>query len=211
MNNVISMSLWGKEEIHRFGALENCKLWKIIYPEWKLRFYIDDTIEQSFARELNSHGAEVYKVTNVKGSFHGMFWRFWVNDDKTVNKYIIRDCDSRLNYRELSAVNEWIFQNKDFHIMRDYPTHTFPIMGGMWGGTAGKFNITKLINDWGIYDRYCIDQDFLSLVIYPMIKNNSTVHCTYIEKKPFPPHQKNLYNSTFVGQIFDEKNNPVDK
>jgi hypothetical protein len=60
-----------------------------------------------------------------------MFWRFLVADDPTVDRYIIRDADSRLNMREKLAIDEWIASGKKIHILRDHPNHgDFPISGG---------------------------------------------------------------------------------
>ena len=209
MNNVIAISLWGDKPKYLQGAIENCKLAKLIYPEWKLRFYIDQSITVDFARQLKDEGAGVYQVADNKGSFYGMYWRFWTNDDPTVDRYIIRDSDSRLNYREQAAVDEWILSKKKFHIMRDHPHHRYPIMGGLWGCVRGAIpNMAGLIEQWNSYDRYCCDQDFLAYVIYPLVKHDALVHDTHIEKKPFPPHKELLYNGTFVGQIYDENNVP---
>ena len=43
-------------------------------------------------------------MTDIKGGIAGMFWRFLVADDPTVDRFIIRDSDSRLNARERFAV-----------------------------------------------------------------------------------------------------------
>jgi hypothetical protein len=42
------------------------------------------------------------------GGIEGMFWRFMVADDKTVDRYIVRDGDSRVSKREALAVDDWI-------------------------------------------------------------------------------------------------------
>jgi len=39
-------------------------------------------------------------IPTGKGYVSGMFWRFMVASDPTVDRYIIRDSDSRLNARE---------------------------------------------------------------------------------------------------------------
>jgi hypothetical protein len=44
----------------------------------------------------------------VKGGIAGMFWRFLVAEDDAVDRYIVRDSDSRLNAREAAAVAEWM-------------------------------------------------------------------------------------------------------
>ena len=207
--NVISYSLWGKGQKYRIGAIKNCELAPTIYPGWQLRFYIDDTIEKDFAKQLHDLGAEVYQIQETKGDFHGMYWRFFVNDDPTVNRYIIRDCDSRLNWRERAAVDDWIASGKGFHIMRDHKNHIFAIQGGMWGGKAGIVpNIQALIKNWNQYDRYACDQYFLTSVLYPMIKENAHVNDEYYEHKPFPKHKPIDGGGWFVGQIFNEEGVP---
>jgi hypothetical protein len=46
--------------------------------------------------------------------------------------------DSHLTWREKAAVDEWIFSQKPFHLMRDHHHHDTLILGGMWGGLKGK-------------------------------------------------------------------------
>ena len=50
-----------------------------------------------------------------------------------VDLYVSRDLDSRLNERELAAVQEWLDSSKEFHFMRDHPQHNTEILGGVWG------------------------------------------------------------------------------
>jgi hypothetical protein len=191
------------------GAIENCRLAPIIYPGWKVRIYIDSSIDHDLAKRLHDMGAEIFLIQNVRGPYHGMYWRFLVNDDPNVNQYIIRDLDSRLNWREREAVEEWIKSSFDFHIMRDHKNHTFPIQGGMWGCRNNLIpNIQLLINQWNQYDKYGCDQFFLSNIIYPLVKEKSMVHDEYFEKKPFPKHKPIDDGSWFVGQIFDEHGVP---
>lgn len=208
--NVISMSLWGNVPMYIRGAFENVILWKKIYPDWKLRFYIDKSVDMSIAKELHNKGAEVFLVENTKGSFHGMYWRMLVNDDPSVSRFIIRDSDSRLNYREKVAVDEWIKSDKSLHIMRDHPHHRYPIQGGMWGAKTGIIdNIESMINDWGKFDYFACDQEFLAKYIYPKYANDAYVNDEFYEKKPFPTHEPLLFNGKFVGEKFNEENIPL--
>lgn len=54
-----------------------------------------------------------------------------------VDRWIVRDSDSRLNPRERFAVEEWIQSGKAVHTIRDHPNHERPLNGGLWGGTKG--------------------------------------------------------------------------
>jgi hypothetical protein len=206
--NVISFSLWGPKQKYRFGAFENIKLAKEIYPDWKVRFYIDQSIELEFAKKLHEAGAQVYQVKSGTGAFEGMYWRFWVNDDPEVNHYCIRDADSRLNWREKAAVDEWLKSGNLFHTMRDHKNHVFHMQGGMWGGTTGFIsNMKNQTFSWNHYEQHGVDQYFLEQKIWPRVKNTCTVHDPYFDKKPFPKHKPLPHPSMFVGQIFDEHNN----
>ena len=200
--NVISFSLWGSDSKYVDGALINLELAKEIYPGWEVRIYIDDSVDKSILKPLHNNGADIRLVKDVRGPFHGAFWRFLVNDDKDVDRYIIRDIDSQLNFREKAAVDEWIESGKSYHIMRDHPNHKYAIQAGMWGGKAGNIKIWPLVNQWSQFDYYSCDEHFLQQTIYPEIKHDTLVHDPFIEKKPFPDH-KPIYNGgTFVGQAF---------
>lgn len=59
----------------------------------------------------------------------GMLWRFSIAGDESVDRYVIRDVDSRLNTRERLAVQDWIESGFPLHVMRDHPYHVAPIMG----------------------------------------------------------------------------------
>jgi len=147
---------------------------------------------------------------------HGMFWRFSASEDSQVNIFLSRDCDSRITEREVSAINEWLLSDRDFHIMRDHPYHTVSILGGMWGSRNGlmrKIELSNLIKIWLISNNrnsysYGIDQDFLREILYPLIKDKSIEHSEFNlsfggEIKPFP-HIRSNYE--FVGDVFDENN-----
>ena len=51
---------------------------------------------------LKDLGAEIINVTEKS-----MFSRFLVLNDSSVDRFIIRDADSRLNSRDRFAVQEW--------------------------------------------------------------------------------------------------------
>ena len=210
MKNIISFSLWGDHPMYWKGALENIKLSKDLYPGWICRFYIDKNSNKDLIESIKGDNVEVILVDS-KDSFHGMFWRFWASEDKDVDIFISRDCDSRFSDREISAIKEWLDSDKDFHIMRDHPYHTVPILGGMWGcrnGLMRKIGLIKMIESWGQYSRKGIDQDFLGRCVYPLIIDNCLEHSEFGLKfggriRNFPSERKNY---EYVGDIFDENN-----
>ena len=201
--NTISFSLWGETEKYINGALENLKLAPEIYPDWSVRIYVNNSVPLDFCKELHKNGADVRLVKESgRGAFYGAFWRFFINDDEEVDRFLIRDIDSRLNFREQAAVKEWIESGKDYHIMRDHPNHKWPIQAGMWGGRANKFKIIPLINNVSNLNYYGCDEKFLMDVVFPEIKNSCTIHDSNNKKLQFPKHPPIYDGGTFVGQDF---------
>jgi hypothetical protein len=220
--NVIAYSLWGDKPIYWYGALKNIELANKYYPGWISRFYIDKNCRKELIETIKGKDVEVFLVdpnsmNNTSNwqthSFQGMFWRFWASEGEDVDVFLSRDCDSRISEREVSAVNEWLSSNKSFHIMRDHPYHTTPILGGMWGCRGGimrKIKLSERILQWtsqsnGNYN-FGVDQDFLARVIYPIVVNYSMEHSEFNlgfggEIRPFPTIRKDY---EYVGDVFDE-------
>jgi hypothetical protein len=218
--NIIVFSLWGDHPMYWKGALRNIELAKINYPKFICRFYIDKNCNNELIESIKGDNVEVilmepetYEYSNMSVRFNhsGLFWRFLPLKEKDVNVILFRDCDSRISEREVSAVNEWLSSDKDFHIMRDHPYHPWPILTGMWGCRNNKIpNIDDLLLKWkkhtpkGIYQAE--DQDFLGQFIYPITINNSVEHSEFgikfgSDTKLFPT-TRNDYE--FVGDVFDE-------
>jgi len=210
MKNIIAYSLWGEHPMYWKGALENIKDAKKYYPNFICRFYVDKKCNNDLIKSLISDNVEIVLVDSLD-SFHGMFWRFNASCDPDVDIYLSRDCDSRITEREVSAVNEWLKSDKDFHIMRDHPYHAVPILGGMWGSRNGlmrEIKLKDLILSWGQYYKKGIDQDFLGQKVYPLIMNRAFEHSEFGlyyggSVNHFPSERKDY---EFVGDVFDENN-----
>lgn len=208
MKNVVAYSLWGEHPMYWVGALRNIELVNNFYPGFISRFYIDRNCKQELIESIKGKNVEVVLVDS-KDSFHGMFWRFWASEDPEVDIFLSRDCDSRISEREVAAVQEWLTSEKDFHIMRDHPYHTVPILGGMWGcrnGILRDIKISKQIEHWNQFSGKGNDQDFLGQVIYPYVRNKSMEHSEFDlrfggEIRHFPSIRNNY---EYVGDVFDE-------
>jgi hypothetical protein len=206
MKNVIAFSLWGNGDMYWVDALRNIELAKKYFPTWICRFYIDDKCYKPLIETIKGDNVEVVLV-NSKDSFEGMFWRFYAACDPTVDIFLSRDCDSRISDREVACINEWLASNKDFHIMRDHPYHTVPILGGMWGCRNGILkDIDKDIEKWSAFSKKGCDQDFLGQITYPKIINNAIEHIDFGLNfggniRPFPTKR---INYEYVGDIFNE-------
>jgi len=202
MKKIIAFSLWGKNSMYTIGAIRNAELQSDIYPGWKCRFYYGSDVPSEVIKKLKKLGSELILVEQRRG-YEGLFWRFRAARDSDI--MLSRDTDSRLNKREAAAVQEWIDSGKKFHIMRDHPWHNVKILGGMWG-CRGFPAITSLLRNWKRIESKGWDQDFLSKIIWPLIKNDVLIHDEIVEPKAtntkkFPTNRDNKH---FVGEIFDE-------
>ena len=189
--NIIAFSLWGTDSYYMEGALENAFLAKHIYPEWMCRFYVDTSIPRSVIERLIQVGSQVIQFNQPVQGDYGRFWRFFVANDPTVDRFLCRDCDCRLNVKERVAVEEWIESSQCFHLMRDNVIHSELILAGMWGGIAGVLPDIRTKSEE--YYRRCgdrwADQHFLREEIWPLIKPYSLTHDAFYElgnSKPFP-------------------------
>jgi len=209
---VVSYGLYGSNPKYIDGAVRNSELVKLYFPGWVCRFYVDGTVPQHKIAELTANGAEIVPINNIKGGIAGMFWRFMVADDNTVDRWIVRDSDSRLNPRERFAVEEWIQSGKAVHTIRDHPNHERPLNGGLWGGTKGAVKgMTNLVKQFSNKQSYGGDLQFLGSKIWPQIKDNQIGHDAYTCHKfpnshPFPTKRPDNYQH--VGQVFGENMQP---
>ncbi|WP_186474060.1 tetratricopeptide repeat protein [Psychrobacter sp. KCTC 72983] len=182
LENVISFSLFGDSPRYCETAILNVHWANLLYPEWICRFYVDDSVPTHVLKRLEDNGAQVIIVSAAtKSKMSGLFWRFLVIDDPTVKRFIIRDADSLVSYKERAAVAEWTQSGQWFHTMRDYFSHTELILAGMWGGSHGAItNIEQMIVDF--LDNYkkstnrVLDQHFLRYEIYPIIVHSVLMH-----------------------------------
>eukprot|EP00607_Mallomonas_marina_P000885 CAMPEP_0182437496 /NCGR_PEP_ID=MMETSP1167-20130531/85083_1 /TAXON_ID=2988 /ORGANISM="Mallomonas Sp, Strain CCMP3275" /LENGTH=424 /DNA_ID=CAMNT_0024630437 /DNA_START=130 /DNA_END=1401 /DNA_ORIENTATION=- len=146
---VISFGLYGGKEKYTVGAIRNAEIAKIYFPGWICRYYVTSDVPETIITRLTELGSEILPVPKGMGYASGMFWRFMVGADNTVDRYIVRDVDSRLNARDRIAVEEWIQSKVPFHILRDHVNHCLPINGGMWGGVKGALpDLESMILSW---------------------------------------------------------------
>ena len=158
----------------------------------------------------------------VAGNTAGMFWRFLVADDANVDRFIVRDSDSRLGLRERLAVREWEASPYAVHTMRDHPNHNRPLNGGLWGGTRRVRELLRGVTMLSriqsfsarnphALDRYSSDLTFLGRELWPLLRPDQIAHDSYTCERypnswPFPSRRGADFEH--VGAVYDEWDQP---
>lgn len=180
------------------------------YPGWEMHIWIDSTtILASTMRALMDWGALLHDKDPRIPAW--MFQRFLVHDLPTVERYLVRDCDSRFSIREKACVDEWESCKTLLHTIHDHPYHKgTTIMGGLWGywkaGDPNPFSMLDLMiaSRWSKDSSYGADQNFLAESIWPLAKHSCTQH-----GKTLPILCKNESDSqSFCGEIIDADGKP---
>ncbi|GMH82957.1 hypothetical protein TL16_g09436 [Triparma laevis f. inornata] len=209
---VISFGLYGDNPKYTTGAIRNAELRDTYFPGWVCRFYVDGSVPQSVLDSLKELGSEIIHQTGHKGAVGGMFWRFLVADDSTVDRYVVRDSDSRLNARDRFAVEEWIESGKCVHNIRDHVNHVRTMNGGLWGGRKGCIKDLEGKAAKVPKDSYMQDIYFLEKIIWPSISSHDQMsHDAYScnkfqNSRPFPTQRDENYQH--VGQVFFDDDSP---
>jgi hypothetical protein len=225
----ISFSLYGDDPKYINGMVANINLRDRIYKGWQIYIYCDGPAFRNIGGpigeyEYHSTGVTLYRIAE-KIEDHPippMFWRFMIADNPLIERFIVRDADSRLSEREAAAVEEWIKSDKILHIMRDHQAHQL-IPGGMWGAQWRRDNwaapeMSKLIAEFVGTDhaneeqrKYGADQEFLRTKVWPWAKNSVIQHDASEHRRkqlggvPFPTKRE---WPRFVGEVFNEHDEP---
>jgi hypothetical protein len=177
--DVIAFSLWGNNPRYLRGAMRNLQEAPLVYPGWICRFYVDNSVPIEFVNLAIEHGAQVVQQPVNQSVRQKLSWRFLVANDPTVRRFLVRDADSVISVREAKAVAEWLESDRWFHVMRDYWTHTDPILAGMWGGRSGLLpELAPLVVSYksGRLETPNIDQWFLRDRVWPIIRSSTLIH-----------------------------------
>lgn len=217
--NVVSMSVYGSAPRYMAGVMRNAELVRENFPGWKLRVYTEvpsdrpryGVVPQTVLERLRALGTDVYFMDPREETVPPMMWRFLVADDMSVDRFIIRDADSRLTERDAAAVRAWIASGKPFNCIRDHPSHAqYAVSGGMWGGKPAQLKYI-LRKSWrelmkGSGKAYLQDMMFLIQVIWPKVEAHAycsdSVSCEeWPNAHPFPVPR---YGYDTVGQVVNE-------
>ena len=220
---LISFCLWGDNPKYTEGAIKNAELAAEVYPDWRCRFYVGQSVSSIVTMRLEMHeNTEVVRMPEW-GNWKSMYWRFYPAAEEDVEAVISRDTDCRLSHREKAAVDEWMNSDKGFHIMRDHPYHAFPVLGGMWGAKRGCLpNMRQLIDNWSQRDAYGTDYEFFAHAVMPLIQGDVLVHDEFFGRRNESPHPlielqgcapdafpTPREDLEFVGEVYDQSEQRV--
>jgi hypothetical protein len=174
---VIAFSVYGADPKYVEGAIRNTKLLQSMFPGgWTLRAYCKKgklDIPPASKQRLRDAGVD---VVTLPAAFEipPMFWRFLPVCDDSVDRFIARDTDSRLNHRDYAAVQLWERSNLPVHSVRDHPSHAnFAFSGGLWGAVRGGIpGFTELLARQRA-GGYMADMNFLNGKIWPLVSSRT--------------------------------------
>lgn len=212
MTKIVSFSLWGDKPIYNIGFIGNYELCKVVYPDWCVFIYYNNSIGNETLRFIRQKRIRAFNMTG--SVIPGLFWRFLANDAPGAEHIIFRDCDSRVSLREADAVGEWLSSGKTLHVMRDHPYHETPfgcpglgMLGGMWGVKGGAVKMAPMIYRFLRYNepKWGSDQSFI-YEIYERFGGDMLVHDEFFCGKAFRIKRTDRH---FVGERIDEHENRV--
>jgi hypothetical protein len=190
--DTIAFSLWGDNPRYLRGALRNLLLAPDLYPGWVCRFYVDDSVPAEFIRLIEQLGGEVVCQPSGQTLRKKLCWRFQAADDPGVGHFLVRDADSVFSLRELSSVTAWLDSGAWFHCMRDWWTHTDPVLAGMWGGVACALpRLDRMLAAYrpSLAETPNVDQWFLRERVWRYMRQSCLIHDRCFASpgaKPFP-------------------------
>ena len=195
-----------------------------LFPGWRLRIYHNVTSEDTEALDLfcqlhcNYSFVDLCDTRNLPGIGDlnaqfpvGRFWRFQPLADPTVEIFGSRDSDSFLSEREAAAVSAWLRSGEQFHVMRDGPFHTAPVLAGLWGA-VNYINMSKaaavrksLLSVKPNLD-YSYDQQILRSVVWPVIRDSAAIFDSYFcrdvqrfgHSRPWPTKGGKIFLNPFL-------------
>ena len=179
--NVFSFCLYGGYNDRYYpGMIENILLIHKHYPGWFVFVYTGSDVTPEMMAKLRSAPYIVVKPTGKTG-IENMIERFTAIDEPDVNVMFVRDADSRVHWKDRLAINDFMASPEFFaHTIRDHYEHTASLMGGLWGlRKSAGINIRREYEAYKMNpeDRgIALDQNFLSVKIYPKVQRKLLVH-----------------------------------
>lgn len=101
---------------------------------------VNEEFAESFEgeRTFQDEGGRAQK--SFGNALTAKLWRFLPLGDDTVDEFLVRDADSFILPREVSAVRQWLHNSTALvHAMRDHPSHNGVILAGTLNYLTGFY------------------------------------------------------------------------
>jgi hypothetical protein len=230
MRGLVSFTLFGDQEMYLHGAVENAKLWKQGPLDVDTIFYVGESVPDRTLTALRAEGAKVVPWEGPEDQT-ATFWRYEALKED-YDYHLFRDVDSRPYEREYIVLDEWLEGHYPFHVIRDHPYHGVPILAGLFGvkrplrefisGKLGPtipedfYKVVKkacnhIVVNYESNDFYQIDQWWLRLQVYPLLRNKVMAHDSFFGferpryKFALPPRG---VEGDFIAEGFNEFEEP---
>lgn len=199
---VIAYSLWGTRPMFIHGALVNARQCYKYLPEWSVRVYHDKSIPQNVLDELRKLSVTCILVEG-EGSY-GSFWRFKPMFEGH-DAFMSRDIDSRITWRDLRCISEWMNSGKKYMVIRDHEEHyKTSVMAGMFGVRGSIPDELKIDMDRiSKCHAYTTDQFFLAQHLWPHMED-----CIEFGYKDLEWMKESWDPKNHIGLGFDEYERP---
>jgi len=182
--NIISMSLDGDDIDKLYGALRYSQLVPIVFPRWRLRVYVssvalNDTgshrVLRILVKKLEYSGVEVFRVRGLTAArIPAELWAYLVADDSEVDRFVVRNSDTRPSDREAAALDDWLQANltvKALYCIRDHPLHAVQsVVPGLVGGVPRLLRNTTGTTFHKLMRGHKSVVGFLHDTIWPLLK-----------------------------------------
>jgi len=182
-DRVVSFVVFGTGAIYNRGAVENARLVGDLLPGWEARFYVASDVRPGLVEELASMPHTCLVGYSALPRRAGHVIRFLAMADAAI--VLVRDADSRLNPRDVAAVNAWLEDGRPFHAMHEDMHDPSQLYGGMWGARAAEGGAAAIPQLPGALDSYVAagnsveaygdDMRFLSTFLVPHLGPHNTV------------------------------------
>ena len=158
MKKLISLSLWGNNQLYNIGCIRFVEQAKEIYPDWDIRVYADSDVRNGIRKKLMDLGCQVFHKPE-SNSWDGLFWRYCVIEEDVYDYIIFRDADCRPTLQEKTEVDKWIKSGRGVHMIHAHPHHmSVPLLGGLFGIKKGA--CPEFINEMNKWENKNNYQDY---------------------------------------------------
>jgi hypothetical protein len=167
MSKVISYSLWRTPESkdwpnYLLGLCLNARIRPLLFPDWQVRVYVDDSAWRSAPQLLHSL-CDLVDLRAIPKSVHPLMARYlplW----EAHHAVLVRDLDSILSATDADCVAKWLTGKERILAYREYVMEYATIGGGLGVRNSPLSNTlvdsgdALTLRDWRDHDEMLLDE-----------------------------------------------------